>query len=102
MIALLDEPLGDGDAAAGWTDTLRFRWRDYFLELRRPIAAGERPVDDARHVLEWLRFDGLTRGPLIAAIAELQRELVSAYERRRWGVGDVEASRFLHQIGVRR
>ena len=102
LLALLDAPLDPRDAAAGWDEEARRRWRVRLLEFRKCIAAGDPPGDDVHHLTQWLSFEGVAGGPLAAEIAELQRALVNAYAKRRWGVSDREASRFLHQIGVRR
>ena len=103
LIARLAEPLDTLDAGSGWTDELRVRWRERLVRVRTTVAAGERPLDDPHQLTRWLSFDRVGAGPLADAIAELQDELARTYRRRRLrGVGDAEAVRFLHQIGIRR
>ena len=103
VIERLDEPLDPRDAAEGWTDDLRLRWRAHFVQLRATVAAGERPVDDAHHLMRWLNFEGIRLGPLADQIRDLQEELMRAYgSRLRLGVTGSEAARFLHQLGIRR
>jgi hypothetical protein len=76
LVAQLSRPLAPADRDEGWDDEIRDGMREHLGMLRARLADGRPPAEaEQYHLVRWLGYDGIIRGPLVSRFAELQQRL---------------------------
>ncbi|HYZ93814.1 MAG TPA: hypothetical protein VFA34_15690 [Actinomycetota bacterium] len=97
----MSHPLSSADKRAGWDEDLRKEWRNHFIRVREQALAGEWAHDERYHLMRWLNFDGIGRGPLADRFAAFQRQLRDRDPERPYeGTTGAQTRKFLDQLGV--
>jgi hypothetical protein len=80
LISDLSRPLTAVDREEGWDDTMRDGMREHMVGLRARLRAGKGPAEgEPYHLVRWLGYDGVLRGPLVSRFAQLQGRLFDEF-----------------------
>jgi|1186.fasta_scaffold971466_2 hypothetical protein len=80
LISDLSGPLAADDREEGWDDDMRDEMRQNVVGLRARLRAGRGPAHgEPHHLVRWLGYDGVVRGPLVSRFADVQRKLRDEY-----------------------
>ncbi len=101
LLAALDQPLPDGERAAGWDEATRAQYREYFQRLRarlldpRPLTEGERPDG----LIRSFDMAGISDGTLLDTALQIEDTIYALESTHATDAGSAESVRANGSVG---